>query len=89
MGTAPRPAPGALEISAGNVKHRVGIQVALRGPETLERDVLRVAQEPRRLVIQRGSAFAEFPDPEEHTQTQALRTQPGAGRQSGAGLDSG
>lgn len=88
MRGAPRSAVGALEIPAGKVKHGVGVKIALAGPETLERDALRVAEEPRRLVIQRGPAFAQLADPEEYPQAQALRTQPGAGGGGGAGLDS-
>jgi hypothetical protein len=62
-GAAGATVPG-VEIPAGDVKDCVGIQVVLSSPEILERDALRVPQQPGRLVVEGGAPLLEPADAE-------------------------
>ena len=59
-------------MATGYMKHGVDVEFALAGPYLAERDAFGVAQEPGSLVIQRGRAFFEGADAEQHFERLAL-----------------
>src|SRR6476660_7591580 len=85
---APCLAVRALEIPAGHVEYRVGVKVALVGPEGPESDLLGVTQQPGGLVVQRSPSLVEPADPQQHTEAHTLGAQPLAGRRGTPGLAS-
>ena len=64
-----------IEKSAGQVERGLDVQVALTFPQLMEGDAPGVAEEPCRLVIERGDAALERADPECHLERPALRAE--------------
>src|ERR1700737_2311276 len=68
------------QVLAGNMQHRVNVEFPLILPQVIEADILRVADEPGRLVVERGGPFLQGPDPKSDRHSPALAAQPPAGR---------
>lgn len=84
VGLAPRSAvPFFLEVPAGHVQHRVGIELVVVAPEGAEADPLGVAQEPRRLMIAGPGPLVEYSDAEQNRKGGALPSHGSAGRSGG------
>jgi hypothetical protein len=67
MGTAPRRAVLDCQVTAGNVKHSIGVEITVRVPEGPERNSLGVSQQPGGLVIEGGGTVVDATDSEEDT----------------------
>jgi hypothetical protein len=56
------------------MQHGVDVEFTLAGPDLAERDPLRVAVEPGRLMIEGGGTLFQRPDAEQHIERLALAT---------------
>jgi hypothetical protein len=52
MRAASRGPVAPVEVSAGDVEHRIGVEIDVAGPEVAKGDLSRMAQEPGRLVVE-------------------------------------
>jgi len=67
MGAAPRRAVLDCQVTAGNMKHGIGVEVTVCIPKGPERNSLGVSQQPGGLVIERGWTLVHSANPEEYT----------------------
>jgi hypothetical protein len=67
MGAAPRRAVLDCQVTAGNMKHGIGVEVTVCIPKGPERNSLGVSQQPGGFVIERGGTLVHSANPEEHT----------------------
>jgi len=79
MGPAASPAILGLEVTAGHVKHGVGVEVAVPLPQVAEGDVLGMAQQPGAFVIERRRSLVEATNAQQHAQAPTVRAEAGAG----------
>jgi hypothetical protein len=65
---------------AGDVQHRVGVEISLTFPELEKGNVLGMAPEPGGLVVERVVPLLERSDPEGNAEAGTLASKRGAGR---------
>ena len=80
QGPTARPAPGAVQMAAAHMKRRIDKEVPTLPAKTPEFDPLRVADQPRRLVVPGAIIGVEVSDPEGYGQAVTLLTGGPAGR---------